>query len=67
MITWGNLYDPLLFVYDERWFTLPLGLATLAELPPTDQGLMLAAAVLMTVPVLVTAFLVQRFVLERRW
>jgi multiple sugar transport system permease protein len=67
MITWGNVYDPLLFVYDERWFTLPLGLVTLAELPPTDQGLMLAAAVLMSVPVLVTAFLVQRFVSERRW
>jgi multiple sugar transport system permease protein len=67
MITWGNISDPLLFVYDERWFTLPLGLVTLAELPPTDQGLMLAAAVLMSVPALVTAFLVQRFVTERRW
>jgi multiple sugar transport system permease protein len=67
MISWGNLLDPLLYVYDERWFTLPLGLASLAELPPTDQGLMLAAAVLAIAPVLVTAFVAQRFVYARRW
>lgn len=67
MISWGNLLDPLLYVYDERWFTLPLGLASLAELPPTDQGLMLAAAVFAIAPVLVTAFVVERFVYARRW
>ena len=62
MVSWGNFLDPLLYVYDERWFTLPLGLASLAELPPTDQGLMLAAAVFAIAPVLVTAFVAQRFV-----
>ena len=67
MISWGNLLDPLLYVYDERWFTLPLGLASLAELPPTDQGLMLAAAVIAIPPVLVTALVAQRFVYARRW
>lgn len=67
MISWGNLLDPLLYVYDERWFTLPLGLASLAELPPTDQGLMLAAAVFAIAPVLLTAFVVERFVYARRW
>ncbi len=67
MISWGNLLDPLLYVYDERWFTLPLGIASLAELPPTDQGLMLAAAVIAIAPVLVTAFVAQRFVFARRW
>jgi len=66
MLSWGNLLDPLLYVYDERWFTLPLGLAALAELPPTDQGLMLAAAVFAIAPVLVTAFVAQRFVSDRR-
>ena len=66
MISWGNLLDPLLYVYDERWFTLPLGLASLAELPPTDQGLMLAAAMFAIAPVLVTAFVTQRFISDRR-
>jgi multiple sugar transport system permease protein len=65
LLTWGNVLDPLLFVYDERWFTLPLGMTSLAALPPTDQGLMLAAAVLATAPVFLTAFVVQRFVAER--
>lgn len=67
MVSWGNLTDPLLYVYDERWYTLPLGLASLAQLPSTDHGLLLAAAVLAIVPVLVTAFLIQRFVSDRRW
>jgi multiple sugar transport system permease protein len=64
--SWGNLSDPLLYIYDERWFTLPLGLVSLAELPPTDQGLMLAAAVIAIAPALVTAYLVQRHLYERR-
>ncbi len=67
MITWGNFLDPLMYIYDERWFTLPLGIASLAELPPTDQGLMLAAAMFAIAPVLVTAFVAQRFVFSRRW
>jgi ABC-type glycerol-3-phosphate transport system permease component len=35
-------------------------------LPPTDQGLMLAAAVVAIVPAVVTAFIVQRHLFERR-
>jgi multiple sugar transport system permease protein len=66
VVSWGNLSDPLLYVYDERWFTLPLGLASLAHLPPTDQGLMLAAAAVSIAPAVVTAFIVQRHLLERR-
>ncbi len=67
MISWGNFLDPLLYIYDERWLTLPLGLASLAEVPPTDQGLMLAAAIFAIAPVLVVAFVTQRFVYSRRW
>ncbi len=65
VVSWGNLTDPLLYIYDERWFTLPLGLASLAELPPTDQGLMLTAAVIAIAPAVVTAFIVQRHLFER--
>jgi multiple sugar transport system permease protein len=66
VVSWGNLSDPLLYIYDERWFTLPLSLVSLAELPPTDQGLMLAAAVIAIVPAVITAFIVQRQLFERR-
>ncbi|HJU57810.1 MAG TPA: carbohydrate ABC transporter permease [Actinomycetota bacterium] len=65
LLTWANILDPLLFVYDERWYTLPLGMTSLAALPATDQGLVLAAAVLATIPVLLVAFVVQRFVADR--
>ena len=66
VVSWGNLVDPLLYVYDERWFTLPLGLMSLAELPPTDQGLMLAAALIAIVPALIMAAVVQRHLFERK-
>jgi multiple sugar transport system permease protein len=62
MLTWGNFLDPLLYVYDERWYTLPIALRSLAALPPTDQPLMLAGAVVAIVPVMVTMF-----ILQRRW
>ena len=45
VLTWGNFLDPLIYLYDERWFTLPLGMRSLAIVPVTDQPLMLAAAV----------------------
>jgi multiple sugar transport system permease protein len=67
IVSWGNLLDPLFYVYDERWYTLPLGLASLTELPPTDQGLMLAAAVLAIVPVCLIVVLAQRTLGTRRW
>jgi multiple sugar transport system permease protein len=67
VVSWGNILDPLLYVYDERWFTLPVGIASLSELPPTDHGLMLAAGVVAIVPVLVFALLAQRVVLRKTW
>jgi multiple sugar transport system permease protein len=66
-VSWGNLLDPLFYVYDERWFTLPLGLASLTELPPTDQGLMLAAATIAIVPVCLIVVLVDRTLRALRW
>jgi multiple sugar transport system permease protein len=67
VVSWGNFFDPLLYVYDERWFTLPVGIASLRQLPVTDQGLMLAGAVLAVAPVLVAALVAQRIVVRRRW
>jgi multiple sugar transport system permease protein len=66
LLTWANVLDPLLFVYDERWYTLPLGMTSLAALPPSDQGLVLAAAVVATAPVLLVAFVAQRSVAHTR-
>lgn len=67
IVSWGDLLDPLLYVYDERWFTFPLELASLTELPPTDQGLMLAAATIAIVPVCLIVMLVTRTIGRLRW
>jgi len=60
VLTWGNFLDPLIYLYDGRWFTLPLGMRSLAIVPVTDQPLMLAASVMACVPVLAAFLFVQR-------
>jgi len=60
VLSWGNFIDPLIYVYDERWFTLPLGMRSLAIAPVTDQPLMLAASVLACAPVVAAFLFVQR-------
>jgi multiple sugar transport system permease protein len=67
ILSWGNLLDPLFYVYDERWYTFPLGLASLTELPPTDQGLMLAAATVAVAPVCLIVVLAHRAIARRSW
>ena len=37
VLSWGNFLDPLIYLYDERWFTLPIGMRSLAIVPVTDQ------------------------------
>ena len=60
VVTWGNFLDPLIYIYDERWFTVPLGMRSLAILPVTDQPLMLAAAVFACAPVVLAFAIVHR-------
>ncbi len=60
VLSWGNFLDPLIYLYDERWFTLPLGMRSLAIVPVTDQPLMLAAAVVACAPVVFAFAFVQR-------
>jgi multiple sugar transport system permease protein len=60
VISWGDFLDPLIYIYDARWFTVPLGMRSLAIVPVTDQPLMLAAAVMACAPVLLAFLFVQR-------
>ena len=60
LLSWGNFLDPLIYIYDERWFTLPLGMRSLSTLNPPDQPLMLAGAFLACIPVIVVFALIQR-------
>ena len=56
---WGNFIDPLLYLVDPDKATLPLGLRTLAQLKPTDFGVLMAGALVATVPAVLAFALVQ--------
>jgi multiple sugar transport system permease protein len=64
VFTWSNFLDPLIYLFDEDKFTLPLGLKSLAQLDRQDFPLLLAGAVVATAPVVVAFLYVQRFFLQ---
>lgn len=57
---WGNFVDALLYLRQQELFTLPAGLRTLQLLGPTDFPLLLAGAVVATVPAALAVLLGQR-------
>ena len=57
---WGNFVDPLLYLNDPDLLTAPLGLRQLRDLGPTDFPVLLAAALVVTLPAAVAFGLVQR-------
>jgi multiple sugar transport system permease protein len=59
-VSWANVLDPVVYLYDERLFTLPVGLRALAALPAQQFPVMLAGAVAATAPVVVAFLLAQR-------
>jgi multiple sugar transport system permease protein len=63
VVTWSNFLDPLIYVFDQERFTLPLGLKLLAQLDPQNFPLLLAGAVVATAPVVVAFLAAQRYFL----
>jgi multiple sugar transport system permease protein len=57
---WGNFVDPLLYLTSPESYTLPLGLSALRGLGPTDLPVLLAGAVVATVPAVIAFALAQR-------
>jgi multiple sugar transport system permease protein len=64
VFTWSNFLDPLIYLFDERKFTVPLGLRALATLDRSNYPLFLAGAVTATAPVIGAFLYVQRFFLQ---
>jgi multiple sugar transport system permease protein len=64
VFTWSNILDPLVYLFDERKFTVPLGLRSLATLDRSNYPLFLAGAVAATAPVIGAFLYVQRFFLQ---
>ena len=63
VFTWSNFLDPLIYLFEQERFTLPLGLKLLAQLDPQNFPLLLAGAVAATAPVIVAFLVAQRFFL----
>lgn len=64
MGSWMNFMWPLIVINTESKFTLPVGLAYFQSLHHTDWTLLMAASVMMILPILVLFMFNQRFFVE---
>jgi multiple sugar transport system permease protein len=62
--TWNDFMWPLIVLSDERMFTLPVALANLSGERVQDTELMMAGAVLTTLPVMLVFVFLQRYYVE---
>lgn len=59
---WSDFFDPLLFLKSEKLYTLAIGLRMLQQMDITNWSLMLAAVVVMSLPVILAYLLLQHFI-----
>lgn len=64
LASWNDFASPLLYLFDEREYTLPLGLSLLQGNYAASESLQMAGACLTTLPLLALAFVFQRQVLR---
>ncbi|MCZ7671213.1 MAG: ABC transporter permease subunit [Chloroflexi bacterium] len=61
---WSDFVSPVLYVYRTELYTLPIGLQILKQLDPTNWPLLMAAAAVITLPVLLLFIFLQRYFLS---
>jgi multiple sugar transport system permease protein len=66
ILYWSDFISPLLYLRDQDLYTLPLGLRQLQQLDPTDTPLLMAGAVMLTLPAVLFFLLVQHLFLGER-
>jgi ABC-type glycerol-3-phosphate transport system permease component len=66
MWTWNDFFGPLIYVSDQRLFTLPLGLAFFQGSPRSTVQihLLMAMAVIITLPCVLVYFIAQRWFIQ---
>jgi multiple sugar transport system permease protein len=64
MGTWNDFLWPLIVMLREESYTLPVALANLNGQHPTSFGLLMAAAVVVVLPVILVFLLAQRYVIQ---
>ncbi len=62
VIYWSDFINPLLYLKSEDLYTLTVGIRMLQQLDETNWPLLMAAAVVMTAPLVVVFLLVQRYI-----
>jgi multiple sugar transport system permease protein len=60
VLTWSNVLDPLVYLYDRELWTVPLALRSLSTIDPTAYPVLLAGAVVASVPALIVFAVAQR-------
>jgi multiple sugar transport system permease protein len=58
--TWNDFLGPLLYLTDERSYTLSLGLQRFVSQHGAEWGMLMAASTVMTIPIIVVFFFAQR-------
>ena len=66
ILYWSDFISPLLYLRDQDLYTLPLGLRQLQQLDPTGWPLLMAGAVMLTLPAVLFFLLVQHLFLGDR-
>ncbi len=66
VLYWSDFISPVLYIYQARWYTLPIGLQLVKQLDATNWPLLLAAAAIMTLPVIILFFALQRTFLSEQ-
>ena len=61
---WSDFVSPVLYIYNPRYYTLPVGLQILNQLDSTNWPLLMAAAVLITLPIVALFAILQRLFLH---
>jgi len=64
MTVWNDFMGPLIFLSDQRLYPLSLGLYALNVQEGGNFGMMMASALLMTLPVIVIFFFAQRYFIQ---
>ena len=64
LYNWNNFISPLIYIFDEAKFTLPLGLSLLQGRYTNTENVQMAGAALAIIPVLVLFFIFQKQIVK---
>jgi len=64
MASWNDFLGPLIYLRDDRKFTLSLGLQQFTSIHGLEWALLMAASVMVTVPIILLFLVAQRFFIE---